>query len=211
MFLTPSKILYTHRDPEICCSTERSFTEMAKYVHGSTVFPKLQVVKKDGFYFTLNDAKLQVYRHLEKMGRCGSVEVEKVSLKEVPEGIRKLMTAPDILPRYKVDKEKRRRGKYHRISTAALSDINVDDSLVLSKNSIDESTEETESDTDTSESDESDGFSSEWSDEDVSATDIESSSDDDDDNKGNEVDKSGTLNNRKLKVGANDEENESFI
>lgn len=101
MFLTPSKILYTHLDPDISSSTERSFCEMSKSMHSSTVFPKLQVVKKDGFYFTLNDAKLQVYRHLEKLGRCGSVEVEKVSLKEVPEGIRQLMTAPDTLPRYK--------------------------------------------------------------------------------------------------------------
>lgn len=101
MYLTPSKILYIHRDPEINSTTERAFCEMTKSIHSSTVFPKLQVVKKDGFYFTLNDAKLQVYRHLEKLGRCGSVEVEKVSLKEVPEGIRKLMTAPTTAPRLK--------------------------------------------------------------------------------------------------------------
>ena len=80
-------------------STEQSFSDMAKSsVHGS-VFPKLQVVKKDGFYFTLNDAKLQIYRHLEKLGKCGSVEVERIALKEVPEGIRNLMKAPERVRR----------------------------------------------------------------------------------------------------------------
>ncbi|WAQ95980.1 hypothetical protein MAR_028670 [Mya arenaria] len=93
MFLSPSQILYIHHyDPEIRMSTEQKLTKNS--IHGS-VFPKLQVVKKDGFYFTLNDAKLQVYRHLETLGKCGSVEVDKVALKEVPEGIRQLMKAPE--------------------------------------------------------------------------------------------------------------------
>lgn len=96
MYLSPSKILYTHRlDPDICSSTENTFLEVTKTLQRGTIFPKLQVVKKDGFYFTLNDAKLQVYRHLEKLGKCGCVEVEKISLKEVPEGIRNLMKAPE--------------------------------------------------------------------------------------------------------------------
>jgi len=91
MYLSPSRILYTHSyDADIS-----SFSNMAKSATHGSVFPKLQVVKKDGFYFTLNDAKLQVYRHLEKLGKCGSVEVERIALKEVPEGIRDLMKAPE--------------------------------------------------------------------------------------------------------------------
>lgn len=106
MYLSPSKILYTHRlDPEICSSTEKTFVEVSKTLQRGTVFPKLQVVKKDGCYFTLNDAKLQVYKHLEKLGQCGCVEVEQVPLKEVPEGIRNLMQAPD--------KVRRRKGKHY--------------------------------------------------------------------------------------------------
>lgn len=101
MFLSPSKILYTHNEQEFNASAERTFKEMTKTVHMSTVFPKLQVVKKDGFYFTLNDAKLQVYRYLEKLGKCGSVEVERIALKNVPEGIKSLMKAPNSLQVFK--------------------------------------------------------------------------------------------------------------
>lgn len=195
MYLTPSKILYTHRDPEINSTTERAFCEMAKSIHSSTVFPKLQVVKKDGFYFTLNDAKLQVYRHLEKLGRCGRVEVEKIALKEVPEGIQNLMTAPDTVPNFKgrKSKDKLRKGKYQSISTSANTEINVDDSLVLSKCSEEDECEVESDVTEESESDTSEDDSSEWSDEDISDTDVETSDD------------------QKEEDETNCEENESFI
>ena len=98
MFLLPSTILYTN------CIDAASWAELSaeKYILGVTqrlqnggTYPKLQVVKKDGYYFTLNDTKLQLYRYLEKIGQCGRVEVERVSLREVPEGIRNLMTVPE--------------------------------------------------------------------------------------------------------------------
>lgn len=102
MFLSPSKILYTHNsDGDIRSSAEKTFIEVTKTLKTGTVFPKLQVVKKDGFYFSLNDAKLQVYQHLERLGQCGRVEVEAVSIKEVPDGIKQLMKVPKRARRYK--------------------------------------------------------------------------------------------------------------
>ena len=102
MYLSPSKILYTHTiDEDVHSATEKTFMKVTKTLQRGTVFPKLQVVKKDGFYFSLNDAKLQVYQHLEKLGECGRVEVETVSMKEVPDGIKQLMTIPKRTTRYK--------------------------------------------------------------------------------------------------------------
>ncbi|XP_053378895.1 uncharacterized protein LOC123562532 [Mercenaria mercenaria] len=192
MYLTPSNILYTHRDPEIYSTTEKAFYEISKSMHSSTVFPKLQVVKKGGFYFTLNDAKLHVYRRLEKLGRCSSVEVEKVSLKEVPEGIRNLMTAPDNVPRYKVHKakDKRQRGKYESITTFTSTNINTDESLVFTKCSEDTDNDEKKSDVSDNSETEHGASGSDWTDEDISETDIESSEehtvDEDDESSSNE-------------------------
>lgn len=98
MFISPSKILYTS-----CLelgalndiSPDKDIIGISQTLRKGARYPKLQVVKKDGFYFTLNDTKLKLYRHLEAIGQCGMVRVEKVPIREVPEGIRKLMRVPE--------------------------------------------------------------------------------------------------------------------
>ncbi|KAH3861887.1 uncharacterized protein LOC127866078 [Dreissena polymorpha] len=176
MFLSPSKILYTHNyDQDIFSCTEQTFNELIKTHRFGSVFPKLQVVKKDGFYFTLNDAKLQVYRHLEKLGQCGAVEVDKVSLKEVPEGIRKLMRPPEGRIRIKRNKTKYR-GHYTSVLSTTCTEVKKNDTLTLTDYddiiSADESSDDETDDEDTASN------SSEWSDEDYSTTDVETDNED---------------------------------
>ena len=101
MFISPSKILYTN-----CLelgalndiSPDKDIIDISHTLRKGARYPKLQVVKKDGYYFTLNDTKLKLYRHLEQIGQCGAVRVEKVPIREVPEGIRKLMRVPENIP-----------------------------------------------------------------------------------------------------------------
>ena len=98
MFISPSKILYCN-----CLdlgalndvSPDKDIIDVSDTLRRGARYPKLQVVKKDGFYFTLNDTKLKLYRHMEAIGQCGSVKVEKVPIREVPEGIRTLMKVPE--------------------------------------------------------------------------------------------------------------------
>lgn len=100
MFISPSKILYTN-----CLelgalndiSQDKEIIDISRTLRKGARYPKLQVVKKDGFYFTLNDTKLKLYRHMEAIGHCGVVRVEKVPMREVPEGIRNLMRVPEGL------------------------------------------------------------------------------------------------------------------
>ncbi|WAQ95981.1 hypothetical protein MAR_028671 [Mya arenaria] len=201
MFLSPSQILYTHQyDPEIRMSTEQTFSELMKNsIHGS-VFPKLQVVKKDGYYFTLNDAKLQVYRHLEKLGKCGSVEVDRVALKEVPEGIRQLMKAPEKVKRRRnVMSKTKDGGKYTSVSSSSAIDIPDEDLLVLASCDDASDGDEKNSSEESSDIEDTDSDSSDWSDEDVSDTDIQT--DEDERSRLQPQDYSA----------ANNDENESFI
>lgn len=100
MLISPSKILFincvdlgTLSD----ASTDKSVQEVSRKIQKGGTYPKLQVVKKEGFYFSLNDTQLQLYRYLEKIGQCGRVDVVRVSLREVPEGIRKMMRVPDTM------------------------------------------------------------------------------------------------------------------
>ena len=98
MFISPSKILYCN-----CLemgalndvSPDKDIMDVSDTLRRGARYPKLQVVKKDGFYFTLNDTKLKLYRHMEAIGQCGMVKVEKVPIREVPEGIRTLMKVPE--------------------------------------------------------------------------------------------------------------------
>ena len=98
MFISPSKILYCNcLDFEALndVTPDKEIIDVSLTLRKGARYPKLQVVKKNGFYFTLNDTKLKLYRHLEAIGQCGMVRVEKVSMREVPEGIRKLMKVPE--------------------------------------------------------------------------------------------------------------------
>ena len=102
MFISPSKILFCNclelgAVNEV--SVERDIMDVSASLFRGARYPKLQVVKKDGFYFTLNDTKLKLYRHMEAIGQCGMVRVEKVPIKGVPKGIRSLMQVPEKMPK----------------------------------------------------------------------------------------------------------------
>ena len=55
-------------------------------------YPKLQVVQKDGDWFALNSAQLQLFQKWEREGKCSKVKVDIVSLHHVPPMLRNLMT-----------------------------------------------------------------------------------------------------------------------
>lgn len=95
MFLSPSTIHFTHCEvgqglPDITKDTDME--ELCRRLLKNGECPKLQVAEKDGQYFTLNNTRLQVFRWLESAGRCKRVKVDRVPLRVIPEGIRKLMT-----------------------------------------------------------------------------------------------------------------------
>ena len=100
MFLFPSKILFCNSCGTVNdISLERDIMDLSAALYRGARWPKLQVVKKGGFYFALNDTKLKLYRHLEAIGQCGMVKVKKVRMREVPKGIRNLMQVPEKKPK----------------------------------------------------------------------------------------------------------------
>ncbi|KAL3875479.1 hypothetical protein ACJMK2_033425 [Sinanodonta woodiana] len=97
LFLSPSNINFTNCIDHVTMpdlTMNKKIMDITRKFIARGSYPKLQVVEKDGHYFTLNDTKLMIFRHLEKMGQCEYVQVEKVSRKDVPEGIRNMMTIP---------------------------------------------------------------------------------------------------------------------
>ncbi|GFO43298.1 hypothetical protein PoB_006980300 [Plakobranchus ocellatus] len=57
----------------------------------------LQIVEKDGRYFSLNNTRLQVCQWLETRGHLSTVQAETVPLTAVPEGIKRWMLAPPLV------------------------------------------------------------------------------------------------------------------
>ena len=91
MFIKPSKILFCNScDLGIAneISLERDIMDLSSALYRGARSPKLQVVKKGGLYFALNDTKLKLYRHLEAIGQCWKVKVKIAPMREVPKGIR---------------------------------------------------------------------------------------------------------------------------
>ena len=64
-----------------------------KLVHAGE-HPRLQVVEKEGTWFTLNNAHLELCRYLEGDGTCKRVRVHVVPLSEVPKNVRNMMIPP---------------------------------------------------------------------------------------------------------------------
>ncbi|XP_033738062.1 histone chaperone RTT106-like [Pecten maximus] len=100
MYLPPSSIHFTH------CTGETDIGDLTKDIdlerltakfENKGTLPKIQVVEKDGHYFTLNNIQLQVFRKLEEKGHCQNVKVEVIATKRVPVAIRDLMTLPPEL------------------------------------------------------------------------------------------------------------------
>ncbi|GFO12887.1 hypothetical protein PoB_003939200 [Plakobranchus ocellatus] len=97
MFLSPSQVHFTS------CIDSLGTSKMAADSHISDVymemkmhrsFPRLQVVKKCGHYFTLDNTRLYMFRRMEEEGHCKLVPVDKVLLKKVPEAVQNMMILP---------------------------------------------------------------------------------------------------------------------
>ena len=95
MFLQPSSIHFTNTEETKTLQDDNSdskMDELSRRLVENGGVPKLQVAEKDGQFFTLNNTNLQVFRWMESVGKCKSIQVETVPLSVVPEGIRRLMT-----------------------------------------------------------------------------------------------------------------------
>ncbi|KAK3593340.1 hypothetical protein CHS0354_031403 [Potamilus streckersoni] len=174
LFLSPSNINFTNCIDHVTMpdlTMNKKIMDITRKFIARGSYPKLQVVEKDGHYFTLNDTKLMIFRHLEKMGQCEYVQVEKVSRKDVPEGIRNMMTLPsDPESEYKTKGEvkRKKKGKYQSVLTSDSGHEETNGSGV----------EESES------SDSSDSYDDfyDWSEEDADDTEIDSSSEEEEQN-----------------------------
>ncbi|XP_035824919.1 uncharacterized protein LOC101859092 [Aplysia californica] len=97
MFVAPSTVLYTAcpgSPGTQAFSSDTEIEELSKKVLANSDGLRLQVVEKDGHYFTLNNTRLQVCQWLETRGHCRTVRIETVPLKSVPEGIKRMMVVP---------------------------------------------------------------------------------------------------------------------
>lgn len=97
MFVAPSAVLYTNCPgaPSLeALASDAELEELSKKLLANSEGLRLQVVEKDGHYFTLNNTRLQVCQWMETRGQCRTVRIETVSLKSVPDGIKRMMTVP---------------------------------------------------------------------------------------------------------------------
>lgn len=96
MFLPPSTIHYINSDKDniIPAAIEQSIIDLSRKIVLNGDLPKVQAVFKEGHYFTLNNAQLDLCRHLEQDGKCTKVKVDVVPLSEVPEHVQGMMVPP---------------------------------------------------------------------------------------------------------------------
>ena len=94
-FMSPSCIHFMcSGDGNILCS-QFDVPALSERILADGDFPKVQAVHKDGYWFTLNNLQLEVCRKLESDGRCSTVQVNIVSLSDVPDQLRKMMVVPN--------------------------------------------------------------------------------------------------------------------
>ena len=102
MFMAPSSIHFIAADNSVITGRLDDHTldlgcQRILAQNGSQRFDngaKIQAVKKDGHWFTLNNASLQVYQRLERDGNCRKVNVDVVPLRTIPVDIRRMMVLP---------------------------------------------------------------------------------------------------------------------
>ena len=96
MFLAPSKIHYmTAGDSALSSDAlDRNLIAVSRHIVANGDTPKIQVVAKDGNWFTLNNAQLALCRRLELEGRCTSVPVDIVPFTDVPKDVLSMMVVP---------------------------------------------------------------------------------------------------------------------
>ena len=104
MFMAPSSIHYIAADNSVITGglddhtldlgCRRVLEQNRRESQRSDEGAKIQAVKKDGHWFTLNNASLQVYQRLERDGNCRKVKVDVVPLRTIPVDIRRMMVLP---------------------------------------------------------------------------------------------------------------------
>ncbi|RUS76319.1 hypothetical protein EGW08_015926 [Elysia chlorotica] len=119
MLLSPSQVHFTS------CIDSLGTSKMAADSHISDVymdmkmqrrFPRLQVVKKSGHYFTLDNTRLYMFRRMEEEGHCKFVPVDMVLLKKVPEAVQDMMVLPSGIPEQQSARPERKRFRLRRSS-----------------------------------------------------------------------------------------------
>ncbi|KAK3751498.1 hypothetical protein RRG08_030523 [Elysia crispata] len=99
MYVAPSAVLYT-LTPETrslaTLTSDLQLEELSKKLLSNSEGLRLQIVEKDGRYFSLNNTRLQVCQWLETRGHLSTVQAETVPLTAVPDGIKRWMLAPPL-------------------------------------------------------------------------------------------------------------------
>lgn len=67
------------------------FTASYRKILANGDIPVLQVVEKDGHWFSINDARLHICRCLETEGLCKQVKLDFIPLSEIPVEVRNSM------------------------------------------------------------------------------------------------------------------------
>jgi len=94
--MSPSTIHHINSDAVDIISPEldKSIIEVSKNALKAGELLKIQAVQKDGQWFALNSAQLDLCRRLEDEGSCQVVLVDPVPATEVPEDVRRMMRVP---------------------------------------------------------------------------------------------------------------------
>ena len=97
MYLSPSMVHFIHGADKtiISHSIDRSILDVSRKILQNGDYPKIQVVEKEGLWFTLNNSQLELCRRLEQEGSCTRVKVDVVPITEVPEDVRRMMVIPE--------------------------------------------------------------------------------------------------------------------
>lgn len=102
--MRPSSIHYLTSDLT-SMATSGVDQDLVRKVAETGDLPKIQVVHKDGHWFTLNNSQLDLCRNLEEVGSCSKVRADIVPLTQIPPLVRKLMAIPPANPGQRPDSQ----------------------------------------------------------------------------------------------------------
>ena len=96
-YMVPSSIhhIYSGINNILSVDVDENILAVSRKIVETGDLPKLQVVEKDGNWFTLNNAQLDLCRILEKDGICTKVKVDILPLSSVPVVVRGMMNVPE--------------------------------------------------------------------------------------------------------------------
>jgi len=95
-FMSPSSIHHLHAELAVAglCS---DLTQAVSSTRDVATTPRVQAVEKDGCWFALDSAQLELCRRLERGGVCRQVRVDVVPCRELPVNVRNLIKPPPRL------------------------------------------------------------------------------------------------------------------